>query len=317
MRKFLYICVIGLLTFSCDDGDVFEVELDFDQVLERCGDDDSDSYVLYDSKTDPNESLSLLFPVNSTTRAIFNPEFSGDTLELDINENTIRFNYRTYNGDPEGLLCQEIPEPGISITNDYEADSGATVLFVSTFEDDDNDGIPSEFEGRGAQAADGTYPDAIDTDGDGLANYLDEDDDNDNILTTAENANYDDITGLADALNSDMDTEIANGTPLIPNYLDNDDDGDGVLTRNEDTDDTGISPLNDFDESNGVNNVPRYLDAMATDEFIQDESLETDYTRNVFVEVTIINANIEILNTTEIVLGIYTLSPAITLTNDD
>jgi hypothetical protein len=252
--------------------------------------------------------------VNATSRAIFNPVLSGTTQDLIINENTIRFNYRTYNGDPEDLLCEEIPNPGTTIVNDYEADAGAIARFVSTFEDDDNDGIPSEFEGRGAQAADGTYPDAIDTDGDGLPNYIDEDDDNDNILTTAENANYNDITGLADALNSDIDIEIANGEPLLPNYLDNDDDGDGVLTRNEDTDDNGISPLNDFDESNGVNNVPRYLDPMATDEFIQNESLATDYTRNVFVLVTIINANIEILNTTEIVLGIYELSPSLTLT---
>ncbi|MCK8479896.1 hypothetical protein [Psychroserpens algicola] len=307
MRQFFYICVLGLLALSCDDGDVFTVDLEFDEVLERCGDDDSDSYVLYDSKTDPNESLSLIFPVNDATRAIFNPEFSGDTVELTINENTIRFNYRTYDGDPEDLLCQEIPEPGTSIVNDYEAGSGAQAIFVSTFEDDDNDGIPSEYEGRGAQAEDGTYPDAQDTDGDGLADYIDEDDDNDNILTSAENPNFDEDTELDNALDSDGDG--------IANYLDNDDDDDGVLTRNEDTDDVGISPLNDFDESGGVNNVPRYLDPMATDEFIQNESLETDYTRTISVYVTIINANIEILNTDEIILGTYTLS--FTLPEDD
>ncbi|WP_460218703.1 hypothetical protein [Psychroserpens sp. MEBiC05023] len=308
MRQFIYICLIGLLVFSCDDGDVFEVDLTFNEVLERCGDDDSDSYVLFETKTNPNESLSLTFPVNDITRAIFNPEFSGDIVTLGINESNTRFNYRTYDNDPEDLFCQAIQTPGISITNDYEASAGAEAVFVSTFEDDDNDGIPSEFEGRGAQAEDGTYPDAIDTDGDGLANYIDEDDDNDNILTSAENPNYDDINGLTNALNTDGDE--------FPNYLDNDDDNDGVLTRNEDTDDEGISPLNDFDESGGVNNVPRYLDAMATDEFIQTESLQTEYTRIVSVFVTILNPSIEILSTDEIVLGTYTV-PTITFPLDN
>jgi len=308
MRYFLYLCVLGLLAFSCDDGDVFEVSLEFDQVLERCGDDDSDNYVLYDTKTDPSESLTLLFPVNTQTRAIFNPsDNTGTPVELTINGGTTAFNYRTYDGAPENLICQDVPIPGTTITNDYEAESGAIASFISTFEDDDNDGIPSEFEGRGPQAEDGTYPDAIDTDGDGLFDYIDKDDDNDNILTTAENANYDDIDGLANAQDTDGD-----GTP---DYLDNDDDNDGVLTINEDENDN-LSLLDDFDESNGVNTTPRYLDANATDTYLQDEFIVTQYTRNVEVIVSILNANIDILNATEIFLGAYSVN-AITLPSEN
>lgn len=317
MRYFLYICLLSFLIVSCDDGDVFEVALEFDEILERCGDDDSDNFVLYDTKTDPSESLTLLFPVNATTRAIFNPEDnSGTPSDLTINGGTIAFNYRTYNGVPENLICQDVPIPGTTITNDYSAESGAVARFVSTYEDDDNDGIPSVFEGRGTQAADGSYPDAIDTDGDGLANYIDEDDDNDNILTINEGSDPDGDGDPSDALNTDMEAEITNGSEILPNYLDNDDDGDGVLTRNEDTDDDGISPLNDFDESGGPNTTPRYLDNMATDEYIQDESLVTEYSRNVEVIVTILNANIGILNTDEIFLGTYAV-PAITLPIED
>ncbi|MDG5491407.1 hypothetical protein [Psychroserpens sp. SPM9] len=305
MRYFLYICLLSILTFSCDDGDVFEVELEFDQELERCGDDESDNYVLYDTRTDPSESLTLLFPVNVSTRVYFNPDNNtGDPFDLTINGTTVTFNYRTYDGVAENLICQDIPIPGTTITNDYEAESGAIARFVSTYEDDDNDGIPSEFEGRGAQAEDGSYPDAIDTDGDGLPDYVDEDDDNDNILTSAENPNYDDTDGLENAQDTDGD-----GTP---DYLDNDDDDDGVLTRNED-EDGDLSPLDDFDESNGVNTTPRYLDDNATDEYIQDAFIVTEFSRNVEVQVTILNANIDILSVDEIFLGTYSV-PTLTLT---
>jgi len=74
MRKLsaLFICCLFFFN-SCDDGDVITVELDFDKTLSVCGDTESDNYVVYDIKTDPNESLTLLFPSNSTTDKIFNP----------------------------------------------------------------------------------------------------------------------------------------------------------------------------------------------------------------------------------------------------
>jgi hypothetical protein len=174
MRNLLYIFLIGLIALSCDDGDVFEVELLFDQELELCIDINQGDYLLYDTKLDPNESLSVQFPINGNTD-IFSPteynnleSVTGYTKILTVNGSSIKFNYRTYSGDPDGLICQINPEPGITITNDYPAVAGAAIEFISTFEDDDNDGVPSDQEGRGAQAENGSYPDAIDTDGDTL-----------------------------------------------------------------------------------------------------------------------------------------------------
>ncbi|MBR9914495.1 MAG: hypothetical protein GYB32_06650 [Algicola sp.] len=314
MRHYTYILLLLLLTMSCDDGDVFEVELLFDQELELCGDDESEFYLLYDTKLDPSESLTLKFPVNTATRAIFAPTDNlGEPTMLTINGNNTAFNYRTYDGDPEDLICQIIPEPGTTITNDYEAQAGAEVLFVSTFEDDDNDGIPSILEGRGELDENGLYSNAQDTDGDGIPDYRDQDDDNDNILTSAENPNYDEILGLVNAQNTDLELP---GGDTIPDYLDADDDGDGVLTRNEDTDDEGISPLNDFDTSNGANNIPRYRDPNATDEYIQLESLVNQYTRRVFVDVTILQANIDILSIEPLYLGTY-IGDAEPITEED
>jgi hypothetical protein len=83
-----------------------------------------------------------------------------------------------------------------------------------------------------------------DTDGDGIPNYLDNDDDGDLVLTNLEyvfpRANAQSTLSLID---TDNDT--------IPNYLDNDDDGDGVLTWREDYNADG-NPANDDTNNNGI-----------------------------------------------------------------
>lgn len=316
MRNLLYICLIGLVALSCDDGDVFEVTLDFNQELELCVDVNTEqgSYLLYDFKLDPNESLSVQFPINGNND-IFSPTIynnidlvPGYTKILTVNESTIKFNYRTYNGSPDGLICQISPEPGISIINDYGAVSGAEIEFISTFEDDDNDGIPSDQEGRGVQATDGSYPDAIDTDGDELPNYLDADDDGDNVMTIDEITDPNDDGDFSDSLNTDLELEIAAGVDPIPNYLDPDDDGDGVLTRLENED--GDSNLNDdIDENTTLGmefpGVPRYLDIEADEEFPNDVLIATTYERTVVVNVTVLEANINIINISPLYLGTY------------
>src|SRR5690606_15416305 len=85
--------------------------------------------------------------------------------------------------------------------------------------------------------------------------YLDADDDNDNILTINEGHNYSEEVGLSEALDTDEDE--------IPNYLDPDDDDDGVLTRLEDANGDG-NPRNDFAIDS---DVARYLDGDAMDTF--------------------------------------------------
>jgi len=303
MSKYSILFLLCLVIISCDDGDIIEAELDFDQELARCGDDDSDFYVLYDTKLDPSESLTLKFPV-AGNRAIFNPETNNAIKTFVLDETTRTFNYRTYDGDPNNLICQVVPEPGTTIINDYKAAPGAEVTFISTFVDDDNDGIPSELEFRGAQADDGSYPDAIDTDEDGLPNYQDADDDNDNVLTINEGVVITEDGELGDSLDTDGD--------LTPNYLDDDDDGDEILTKDEDENDN-LTLSDDFDEENGMLNTPRYLDNTAQQSFPQDSLRFTQFERAVTVRVTISNANIDILQASTIILGTYELSPALRL----
>lgn len=308
MRQLLYILFFGCLFNSCDDGDVFEVTLDFDQELELCTDLNSNPnrFLLYDTKTNPDESLTLLFPIAGNA-IIFDPPSQDFETIIPINVNTTFFNYRTYSGNPNALICQVTPLPGTVILEDYYAAPGAEAVLISSFEDDDNDGIPSEFEGRGEAAEDGTYPDAIDTDGDGIPNYIDQDDDNDNVLTINENPDPDGDGNPVDALNTDFDAEMSAGSNILPNYLDNDDDGDGTPTINEDENSNGTL-TDDFDEDSDLPNLARYLNPEASDSFAPGDSANKQYTRTVKVNVTITNANLGIANIQTIDMGTYTTS---------
>ena len=137
MRKLLYLFLVSFLfTASCDDGDIITINLDFDEELELCA--NGLNYVVFDTKTDPYESITLLFPVNDANNLIFDPVNNPHSGTLTINGSSIKFNYRTYDGDPVGeLICEEIPSSSVNIIKDYQAESG-TIEYQTTYEDIDN-----------------------------------------------------------------------------------------------------------------------------------------------------------------------------------
>ncbi|WP_242093724.1 hypothetical protein [Aestuariivivens sediminicola] len=232
MRKVLFaVLTLGLFfQSSCDDGDILTIEFDFDDTYRSCGD-----LVFYKIKNDPAESLSL--EVNDVDFEDLFDLSAGETLELRSNSNT--FNYRTYSNTnlPSNLFCNAIPPSEITITGDRES-SNDTAIFTVDLEEDDNDGIPAEFEDLNGN---GNYEDD-DTDGDGIPNYLDQDDDGDNVFTTTEKPNFSDEDGLANAQDTDGD-----GTP---DYLDTDDDDDGIPTRDEESVEQDNNPTNDIKDPN-------------------------------------------------------------------
>lgn len=102
--------------------------------------------------------------------------------------------------------------------------------------DDDNDGLPTAEELK------------ADSDRDGLPNYLDPDDDNDGVLTAQELKTDSDRDGVANYLDNDDDDDLVptleEGTgdldgDGLADYLDPDDDGDGIPTRFERQDANG------------------------------------------------------------------------------
>ncbi|WNH09970.1 hypothetical protein [Thalassobellus suaedae] len=301
MRKLFYILLpLSLLSFyTCDDGDIITVEFDFDKTLELCREGNidkfvnGDNYVLYDTHKDPYESLILLFPFANNSD-IFNPTVANTEKTLVVNGSSIVFNYRTYDGDPSDLICQDIPGSETNITNDYNAASGAKVNFLSTFTDDDGDGVSSELENQDPNG-DGDFSDAQDTDGDGIPDYLDEDDDNDNVKTSLEKPDENGDGNIDDALDTDGDG--------IPNYLDVDDDGDGVNTINED--ENGDSNLlNDTDETLPVQ-IARYLDKDAKESFPSGSLLSNSYKRTITVSITLLDFDLGTIQSDFLDFGTY------------
>ncbi len=107
--------------------------------------------------------------------------------------------------------------------------------------DDDGDGIPTIKENPDPNG-DGSVADAQDTDGDNSYDYVDADDDGDRVGTLYENADPDGDGNPYDAEDTDGD-----GTP---DYLDDDDDGDSINTIFEQApalDDLDPADARDFD----------------------------------------------------------------------
>ncbi|MCB4797383.1 hypothetical protein [Neotamlana laminarinivorans] len=270
MRKpFLYIFSFCLLTiWSCDDGDILDFEFEFDEEFEYC--EGVSDLVLYKTKTDPSESMSLL---------ISNYELAdllevGDDNSLSLEDVDASFTYRSYyDTSIDDIFCNEIPT-NLNINIDETDDVLLDIVTILTSYDDDDVDTEDEYDTNnvngysplGDEDGDGVYnyldddstDDTIgdedgeieagfDTDGDGIPNFIDADDDGDNVLTTDENPDPDGNGDYSDAQDTDEDG--------IPDYLDNDDDEDGVLTRDEENDSADQNPTNDI--SDGV--TPDYL----------------------------------------------------------
>lgn len=237
MRKlfFALLTLNFICLFSCSDGDIIDVELDFDGNYSACQ--GIKGLVLYKTKSAPSESLSVII----TSLAIDDLLAVGDDNTL-ITEKTGTLNYRTYSNTKitgTDLFCKDIPASDINIVNDYESSCEAT--FTTILTEDDNDGIPAALEDENLDGDNNPATNPTDTDKDGLPNYLDEDDDGDNVLTKDENPDPNGDGNLSDAQNTD-------GIGL-PDYLEPDDDGDGVLTRDEETNTQDQNPKNDITNS--------------------------------------------------------------------
>lgn len=309
IRRFILSCLL-LILFTCNDGDILTVELDFDQNLEYC-DNNINSFLIYDTRQDPDESLSVIIQrENDDVYPFTEATPIGEPLELSLTSADNRFLYRTYNrsiGNNE--LCEIVPPANLNIIENYEATAG-TIEITVTIEDDDGDGIPSDLEGRGDIDENGEYPNAQDSDNDGIPDYLDEDDDNDNVKTEFE-IDEDNLDEDNDPTTNPLDTD-EDGTP---DYLDEDDDGDGIDTIEED-EDGDKNPINDRNNNAEGVLVPHYLNPLENTLYNNPgNTTNNSFTRTVTANFIVRNINLEILSATEIDLG--TLTYPITFTQEE
>ena len=161
------------------------------------------------------------------------------------------------------------------LTKKLEPKKSRKKVVINRYTDTDNDGLLDSLEkilGTNPLKRDSdgdTVSDAIeigldinkpqDSDHDGIIDALDEDDDNDLILTKNEDVNKD-----SSPINDDTDNDG------VPNYLDANDDGDNKLTREEggvkDTDKDGI--LDYLDKNDGLKN--------STDHIVKNDPIVTE-----------------------------------------
>lgn len=223
MRKsfFLSLILSGSLIYSCDDGDVITFELDFEETFQAC--EGVNNLVFYKTKEDPSESLSVLIN-NYTLEEIL--EVGDNNTFSDSEPATLYFRTYAETNLPNNLFCNDIPPQVTIVKND---ESACTAEITTILTEDDNDGVLADLEFDG------------DTDGDGLPNYIDADDDGDNVLTKDENPDPNGDGDLSDAQDTDGDG--------IPDYLDADDDNDGVDTRDEENQSQDRNPANDITNS--------------------------------------------------------------------
>ena len=322
MRKSFFVILSFLIIgfYSCDDGDIITVELEFGETFEAC--EGVSSLVFYQTKSDPSESLSLII--------------SGLTIEdiLQVDENNIYenpitisgtnpFNYRTYNNTtlPIDLFCTDIPNSEVILIEDIEATSG-TADIKTILTEDDNDGVPNQLESTNGinpiadndndgvlnyldDAIDdssigdinGTIEDGFDTDGDGLPNYIDMDDDGDNVLTKDENPDPNGDGDLSDAQDTDNDG--------IPDYLDDDDDGDDTLTRDEEK---GTQDQNLGNDITNGDVGPDYLNPDVDDKLPAIAFREHTINRTFTVTLIIYDIDLNVLSLGKLDFGI--LEPA-------
>ena len=260
---YLYILISLVVFSSCDDGDVAVESFDFeDQSLLYC--DNNQSILFYVRNSSGTEAVLVDLTVNLTNL------LSAGVLSYELAGNTNNVAYRIFDtsADPD-YFCSAIPPTRPMVIDELIATSGRAEMLV-VVNKDDLDGL----------SADNELPLDQDTDGDGLFDYIDFDDDGDNIPTAFEldvfNADGDN-NPLTNPLDTDQDG--------IPNYLDPDDDGDGVLTIDEDLN-GDLDPTNDFTEPSIG---PDYLNANIFLSTPQDAYREHNYQVVSSIDLTLLD----------------------------
>jgi len=260
---YIYILISLAVFSSCDDGDVAVQSFDFeDQSLSYC--DNDQSILFYVRNSSGTEAVLADLTVNLANL------LSAGVLSYELAGNTNNVAYRIFDAsaDPD-YFCSAIPPTRPMVIDELVATSGRAEMLV-VVNKDDLDGL----------SADDELPLDQDTDGDGLFDYIDFDDDGDNIPTAFELDvfnNDGDNNPLTNPLDTDQDG--------IPNYLDPDDDGDGVLTIDEDLN-GDLDPTNDFTEPSIG---PDYLNANIVLSTPQDAYREHNYQVVSSIDLTLLD----------------------------
>lgn len=261
--RFIVIVLTVASITSCDDGEVAVQSFNFDnQPLSYC--DNDQSLLFHVSNSAATEAV--LADLSLNLNDLLNP----GVLSYALSPNGNIVAYRIFDGaTTPDYFCSSIPPTSPSVVKEYLAESGtAEILVVVT--QDDLDGVPTQDE----------LPEDQDSDADGIFDFIDVDDDGDNVPTAFELDVFN-ADGDNDPLTNPLDTD-GDG---LPNYLDPDDDGDGVLTIDEDLN-GDLDPTNDFTDPVAG---PDYLNSAVSLETYQPLLREHTYQVVSGIELTLVD----------------------------
>ncbi|MGO4904276.1 hypothetical protein [Flavobacterium sp. W20_MBD1_R3] len=129
MKRIIGLLVFVLLLCGCDDGDLIQETINFEDVTTQNCSTNEIIYKLRDSEALILEIKNVTFPVETTTQ------------ELEIST-TNRVYYRFYNGEvTSATICETIPPATPTVTNQWIATSGTIVITttaVKPLNPDDN-----------------------------------------------------------------------------------------------------------------------------------------------------------------------------------
>lgn len=256
-----------LFFISCDDGDILVSDFEFEiNDMNFCYSEKSGDTVFYNANTD-NE---VIYVVLENTEFKGEEEFNDDET---VGSSTV-VEYIKFSSDlnADEYFCTAVAslEP---IERKLIGDGGSinitTVNDILLDGDADGDGLTNEFEGFDLGTITDNFSSLLDSDNDGIPNFLDEDDDNDNVKTSLEiypkNDSQEDIIPEDGEELVPLDTD-GDGDP---DYLDEDDDNDDVLTRFEFNPDSSSLPASNVNDDL----LPFYRDASETENNTQDQEI--------------------------------------------
>jgi len=287
--KKLFSFFILILLISCDDGDIIVTSFEFDDVdLQLCQGAKPNEFVFFKINTTVNEAISYNF-ISATYSDIAVTE---SPISFDLKEDDNSLVYRQFNNTiTTDYYCNNIPDSNIIVAEELISIEGEATITNEIVSEDDNDGLesteesPNQIDPEDDPDEDGVpnyldddmadpaigntdatddrlgIEDGYDDDGDDIPNFRDQDDDNDNVLTSAEleNDNPDDPSFLdtdGDTIPDYLDDDDDGDGVSTFNYLDKDDDGDGILTKDEVVNATD-NPMDVDEDEDGI---PNYLD---------------------------------------------------------
>lgn len=286
MKKFFSIFIIFLGLSSCDNGDIIVTTFDLENSqLKLCG--LGDQKVLYVIN---NEGVYESMSLQLTSRQLDENQLllsrnTNQPIEIELTGDN-KMIYRLYDGEiPSDYFCKAVPSKDPGVVDEYITTEGTVVISTSfndigPQDDADKDGIKNIDEGMDPEAAQNPESDSHrDSDSDGIPDFLDIDDDGDNVRTSTEIKTGDGDPTAEGYRDTDEDG--------IPNYLDPDDDGDGALTKYEVSSDDLLNP-----QSLQLADRPNYLNPELTEPHNEhNQVIDHTINRNYRSDIVIRNFN--------------------------